>query len=252
MNHLTRATTASLLLAFALGSGSACSRQEQARVPAAEPGAAQQAIVERSAAAFTRLRESSGAAKVDVFVERARGIMIFPRLVKASLILGGEGGNGVLLAKADDGSWSNPAFYSLGAPSIGLQIGYQEATVVLFLMEDSVVQRALEADVTLGANTSVALGHVAETGGTQGELLSKPIYQLIEARGAFVGASLDGYVISARNKHNQAYYGGPATPRSILIDRSQHRPEADVLLRALTPRTRDPLPIPSLAARESD
>lgn len=221
-------------------------------MPAAEPGAAQQAIVERSAAAFTRLRGRSGAAQVDVFVDRARGIMIFPRLVKASLVFGGEGGNGVLVAKGDDGSWSNPAFYSLGAPSVGLQIGYQEATVVLFLMDDSVVQRALEADVTLGANTSMALGQVAETDGNQGELFSKPIYQLVEARGAFIGASLDGYVISARNKHNQAYYGGPVTPRSILIERSQHRPEADVLLRALTPKARDPLPMNPSLARESD
>lgn len=252
MNQFTRAACASLLLACTLGSGSACSRQEQPHTPATEPGAAQQAIVERSAAAFTRLRGSSGAAQVDVFVDRARGIMIFPRLVKASLIFGGEGGNGVLVAKGGDGSWSNPAFYSLGAPSVGLQIGYQEATVVLFLMEDSVVQRALEADVTLGANTSVALGQVAETGGTQGELFSKPIYQLVEARGAFVGASLDGYVISARNKHNQAYYGGPVTPRSILIERSQHRPEADVLLRALTPKPREPLPMNPSLARESN
>jgi lipid-binding SYLF domain-containing protein len=248
MNRIGRSASVTFLLGFALAVGSACSHQEQPRMPAAETGAAQQVIVERSAAAFTRLRAGSSAAEVDVLVERARGIMIFPRLVKASLIFGGEGGNGVLVVKGADASWSNPAFYSLGAPSVGLQIGYQETTVVLFLMDDSVVQRALEADLTLGANTSLALGQVAETQGHRGELFSKPIYQLVEARGAFVGASLDGYVISARNKHNQAYYGAPASPRSILIDRSERRPEADVLLRALAPSHRDPLPAtPSIA-----
>jgi lipid-binding SYLF domain-containing protein len=251
MSPFTRATLSVLLLAFALGAGSACSRPEQPRAPATEPGAAQQAIVERSAAAITRLRGGIGAVQMDSFVERARGIMIFPRLVKASLIFGGEGGNGVLVAKGADGSWSNPAFYSLGAPSVGLQIGYQEATVVLFLMDDSVVQRALQADIILGANTSLALGQIGERDGSRSEPFSKPIYQLVEARGAFVGASLDGYVISARTKHNRAYYGGPATPRSILIERSRHRPGADVLLRALMPRTRDPLPTnPSLVTRE--
>ncbi|HVY29636.1 MAG TPA: lipid-binding SYLF domain-containing protein [Polyangiaceae bacterium] len=241
MNHPVRETSAAFLFAVALSSSAACSRQEQARTPAAEPGAAQQAIVDRSAAGFTRLREGVGAAQVEVFVERARGIMIFPKLVKASLIFGGEGGNGVLVARGHDGSWSNPAFYSLGAPSVGLQIGYQEATVVLFLMEDSVLERVLYSDVTLGANTSVALGVVGETDQNQGELFSKPIYQLVEARGAFVGLSLDGYVISARNKHNQAYYGAPVTPRSILIERSQRRPEADVLLRTLAPSAGQPL-----------
>jgi lipid-binding SYLF domain-containing protein len=236
----TRATFALGLLVFALGASVACSHQERPRT-AAEPGAAQQAIVERSAAAFTQLRTGKYAERLQRLTQRARGIMIFPRLVKASLIFGGEGGNGVLVAKGADGSWSNPAFYSLGAPSVGLQIGYQEATVVLFLMEDSVLEQALYSDVTLGANTSVAVGEVGQLDQTDGELFSKPIYQLVEAGGAFAGASLSGYVISARNKHNQAYYGAPATPRSILLERAQQRPEANVLLRALAPDASTPV-----------
>ncbi|HEX2877266.1 MAG TPA: lipid-binding SYLF domain-containing protein [Polyangiaceae bacterium] len=235
MSPFASATSRTVLLAALLGGGNACSRQEPARAPAAESAKAEQAIVERSADAFARLR-TSDAPRLDAYVERAHGIMIFPRLVKASLIFGGEGGNGVLVAKGADGSWSNPAFYSLGAPSVGLQIGYQEATVVLFFMEESVLQKALHADISLGTNTSVALGRVGDVDASRGEVFSKPIYQLVEARGAFAGVSLDGYVISARNKHNQAYYGGPVTPRDILIERTQRRPEADVLLRALVPQ----------------
>lgn len=248
MSPFVSATSRTVLLAALLGGGIACSRQEPARAPAAESAKAEQAIVERSADAFTRLR-TSDAPQLEAYVERAHGIMIFPRLVKASLIFGGEGGNGVLVAKGADGSWSNPAFYSLGAPSVGLQIGYQEATVVLFFMEESVLQKALHADISLGTNTSVALGRVGDVDASRGEVFSKPIYQLVEARGAFAGVSLDGYVISARNKHNQAYYGGPVTPRDILIERTQHRPEADVLLRALVPQ---PHPAPSQAAAGDD
>lgn len=236
MNRLFQLT--SLLLVTTASFGPACSQQEQARAPR-EDSAPQQAIVERSAAAFSRLRQSAGAAQVDTYLKHARGVMIFPRLIKASLIFGGEGGNGVMVAKGADGSWSNPAFYSLGAPSVGLQIGYQEATVVLFFMDDAVLQRALHADLTLGANTSVALGRVGDDK-SEGEVFSKPIYQLMEARGAFVGASLDGYVVSARNKHNEAYYGAPVTPSSILIERTHTRPGADVLLRALTVREASP------------
>jgi SH3 domain-containing YSC84-like protein 1 len=227
------------LLMFTAGLGGSvtgCSQSEPPRVGVSEGVSPQQAIVENSAAAFTHVRQERGP-QVERFLERARGVMIFPRLVKASLIVGGEGGNGVLVVKGNDGTWSNPAFYSLGAPSLGLQIGYQEASVVLFLMEDSVVQKALHSDVTLGTNTSVALGDFDDRTESQGEVLSKPIYQLVEARGAFVGVSLDGYVISARNKHNQAYYGAPVTPRAILIDRTYVRPQADVLLRALPKAT---------------
>lgn len=237
MNQLAGASLLSLLLTSTLGGPLACSRSEPPRTPA-ESRAAQQAIVDGSAASFTRLRRGNHATQVEALLAQARGIMIFPRLVKASLILGGEGGSGVLVVKGSDGTWSNPAFYSLGAPSVGLQIGYQEATVVLFFMDELVLQRALHSDVTLGANTSVALGQAAATNESEGELFSKPIYQLVEARGAFIGASLDGYVISLRNRHNQAYYGAPATPRSIVIERTQRRPEAEVLLRALAPSSR--------------
>ena len=215
MNKLIRLWQVSFIIA-ALAAAAGCSHPEQPRVTARESASAQQTIVENSAAAFQRVRERSGAVQVSRYLDQARGVMIFPRLVKASLIFGGEGGNGVLVAKGADGSWSNPAFYSLGAPSVGLQVGYQEASIVLFFMDDAVLQKALHSDVTLGANTSVALGNVLDQDKSQGEVLSKPIYQLVEARGAFLGASLDGYVISARNKHNQAYYGAPASPRKNL------------------------------------
>ena len=223
-------------LAGAALSSLGCSRAEPPSTPhSAAPATQQATIVQRSATALNGMRNNPQFGAMEVFLERARAIMIFPRTVKASLIFGGEGGNGVLLGKAPDGTWSDPAFYSLGAPSVGLQIGYREATVVLFFMDDAVVQKALHSDFTLGANGSVALGSVIETG--SGEPLSKPIYQLVETRGAFAGVSLDGYVIGARSGNNNAYYGATVTPREIVIERRHHRPESQALLVALAPRT---------------
>src|SRR5687767_4279241 len=121
-----------LFLALILGTAAAslgCSRSEPASsADSTQPGAAQQAIVERSASALTRMRDNPRFSTLGTYLEKARAVMIFPRLVKASLIFGGEGGNGVMVVRGADGSWSDPAFYSLGAPSVGLQIGYQEAT----------------------------------------------------------------------------------------------------------------------------
>jgi lipid-binding SYLF domain-containing protein len=182
------------------------------------------------------MRDNPAFAGMERLLEHARGVMIFPRLVKASFIVGGEGGNGVLVARGVDGSFSNPAFYSLGAPSVGLQVGYQEATVILFIMDDRVLEHALHSDFTLGGTTSITLGHLGEGGESEREAFSKPVYQVVDVAGAFAGISLDGYVIGLRNKHNYAYYGAPATPRAILIERTHSRPEAEVLLRALGPR----------------
>lgn len=215
----------------------ACSRSaEPAQAPQANAVPAEQAIVDESAAAFERLRTNPRFARADFILERARGVMIFPSLVKASLLLGGEGGSGVLVARKPDGSWSDPAFYSVGAPSVGLQVGYQRATVVLFIMDQPTLERTLHSSFTLGTKAGVTVGYVDENGKTKSNVVSANIYQLVDADGAFAGVSLDGYVIGARSRHNRDYYGRVATPRQILFDGAARKPEAAVLTRALAPR----------------
>lgn len=227
---------AALLAATFTVVGCACTAPPPA-APQQETGAAQQAIVERAANALVRMRQNPQFSGMEPYLERARAVLIFPRLVKASLIFGGQGGSGVLSVRGSDGSWSDPAFYSLGAPSVGLQIGYEQSTVVLFILEEGALQDILYREVVIGRNASAAIGDIQSSGG---EVLSKPIYQAVEAGGAFAGWSLDGYVIRARNKHNFAYYGPGGTPRAILIDRSVHRAEAEVLRRVLAPQAERP------------
>ena len=44
------------------------------------------------------------------YMPTARGIVVLPSVIKGGFMLGGEGGNGVLLVRSHDGSWSPPAF----------------------------------------------------------------------------------------------------------------------------------------------
>jgi SH3 domain-containing YSC84-like protein 1 len=223
-----------LLTAAAASALAACSHDAPVNAPSsARIGNAEQAIVERSSEALQRLRQNPRFAKMEFYLQRARAVLIFPRLVKASLIFGGEGGNGVLVARKPDGTWSAPAFYSLGSPSVGFQIGYQQATVVLFIMDDATLENALKSSVALGAKAGVTLGEVEEPGGTRGEVMTANIYQVVDADGVFAGVSLDGYVIGARARHNLEYYGKSVTPRQILLEGAAERPEAAVLSRAL-------------------
>lgn len=216
---------------------SGCSRSaEPVRAAQAKASQPEQAIVEESAAAFQQMRNDPRFARADFILEQARGVMIFPRLVKASLVLGGEGGSGVLVARQADGSWSDPAFYSVGAPSLGLQVGYQQATVVLFIMDQPTLERALHSNFTLGTKAGVTVGYVDENGKTKGNVVTANIYQLVDAQGVFAGVSLDGYVIGTRPGHNRDYYGRSATPRQILLEGAVDNPAASVLARALAPR----------------
>lgn len=211
----------------------ACARDAAPTSPAESP---QQQIVDRCALALDRIRASGQFPKLEQHLSQARGVLVFPRLIKAGLIFGGEGGNGVLVSKDAQGRWSAPAFYSLGAGSLGAQIGYQEATVILFLMTDAALVSAINSGVTLGTDTSVAAGTMGDSGEASGKSASKDIVQLVDVGGIFAGVSLDGTVVGSRQEFNRAYYGPEATTWGIVMERRFEAANAARLHAALTPR----------------
>ena len=89
------------------------------------------AAIERdSKAAVAKLYETTPAAKK--LGEKAKAVLVFPSILKAGLIIGGQGGNGALFV---DGK--TVAYYNISAASYGLQAGVQEFGYAMFLMTDS-------------------------------------------------------------------------------------------------------------------
>jgi lipid-binding SYLF domain-containing protein len=216
------------VVACSFAASGACAREQPAISPSA--GASpQQAIVDRSLSALISLRDVGDRSVLSEYLKSAHGVLIFPRLVKAGLVFGGEGGNGVLLVRAPDGAWSAPAFYSIGAGSVGLQIGYQETSVVLVLMTRRAVLSAIGRGITLGTDVSVAAGTIGDAGEARRQSASRDVYYFAATRGVFAGLSLDGAVVSSRAKHDVAYYGPHATARAIVLDRRfDHRGTAQL------------------------
>lgn len=64
---------------------------------------------------------------------RAKGILVFPNITKGGFMVGGMGGNGVLIR--NDGSIRD--FYQTAGASYGLQAGIQQYGYALFLMDES-------------------------------------------------------------------------------------------------------------------
>jgi len=212
----------------------ACYRD--AAAPSAPGATKQQQIIDRSAAAVDRMRASGKFPAIEYYLKNAHGVMIFPRVIKASLIFGGEGGSGVLMSRDERGTWSAPAFYSLGAGSAGFQLGYQEATVVLFFMNRAALMSAIGRGLTLGADVSVAAGTLGDTGEATAATTSSDVYQLVDVGGLFAGVSLDGTVVGARETHNQAYYGPEATTYRIVVERQFDAGGTAALKSVLAPR----------------
>ena len=89
---------------------------------------------------------------------RAKAIMIIPNALRAAFFFGGRGGDGVMLVRGPDGQWSDPAFYTLGGFSWGLQVGGQSSEIVIVIMTDKGVSSIMNREVTLGADAGLAVG----------------------------------------------------------------------------------------------
>jgi lipid-binding SYLF domain-containing protein len=81
-------------------------------------------------AALTNLYAHSDAAKT--LRETAKGVLVFPSIVKGGFIVGGEYGNGAL---RKDGKTTG--YYNTAAASYGLQAGVQSFGYALFFMDDA-------------------------------------------------------------------------------------------------------------------
>ena len=169
------------------------------------------------------------------YLRDAKGVLVIPALLKAGFIVGGEGGSGVLLAKGKGGQWSYPAFYTMGAASIGLQFGGQVSETILIIMTAKGLNSIIENKVTLGGELNAAVGPfgVGVEGATS-TALGADIITYSVGKGAFLGGGLEGAVIEKRDSMNRAYYDDTgATPEAIVLEGRFRNPKADRLRETL-------------------
>ncbi|PWC29783.1 lipid-binding SYLF domain-containing protein [Teichococcus aestuarii] len=205
----------------------------------ARPAAAQveqQALVDRSTLAVQEMLGAAGPADAAHYndavtmLRRARAVMVCPRVFRAGFILGGQGGSCVLLARDGAGSWSSPAFYSLGSGSLGFQIGVQDAMVMMMVLTDKGLSALMDSQFKVGADASIAVATIG--GGIAGSTtaaVGADIVTFAKTRGLYAGIALDGSLLSTRSDWNRAYYGQSVGARQIVVDMAAHNPGADPL-----------------------
>ena len=144
-------------------------------------------------------------------LENATAIGIFPNVVKAAFIVGGRGGSGVVVRRTADGNWATPVFYNVGGASFGAQIGGKSTDYIMLFMNEGALQDLLDDKLEFEGDVSFAAGPVGRTAGAGTNLtLDAGILTYSRSKGAFVGASLKGAVLTADNSINQAFYGKEA------------------------------------------
>jgi lipid-binding SYLF domain-containing protein len=183
-------------------------------VLAAEEGEAQ-GIVDRARVAFENVVRDPNYTWLREHLKEARGVLIFPQVLKAGFILGGSGGTGVLVVRDQrTKDWSQPAFYTIGAVSFGLQIGGEAAEVVMMAMSQKAIDSLFASSVKLGGDTSIAVGPLGV--GAKGNITADFI-SFAKSKGLYAGLNLEGSVVDVRDSLNRAYYSRTVSPVEIVV-----------------------------------
>ncbi len=204
---------------------------------AVRPAAAlsqEQEVIDKARITAAKLLTNKDFGSLPDKLKDAKAVLIIPSLIKGAFFFGAEGGTGVLLARSPQGSWSYPAFYSMGAGSFGLQIGAQSAEVILLIMNEGALNAILKNQLKLGADASFAVGEIgAGLEGSTTTNVNADIIAFSNTEGLFAGVSLEGAVINTRESMDEAYYGKRCTAREIVVDQKYSNGAADSLRQVL-------------------
>ncbi len=198
--------------------------------------AAAQSIVDKAKGTLADFMGDANYSWLHNQLKTAKGVIIFPQIVKGGFFIGGSGGTGILLVRdGTTGKWSEPAFYTLGSVTFGLQIGGEAAEVMMVAMNQKAIDSVLSSSVKLGGDASIAVGPVG--GGAKGGVgvpaVTADFVSFAKSKGLYAGLNLEGAVLAVRDSLNQAYYGKMVRPVDIVVKKEVSNPGASELRAAL-------------------
>lgn len=150
-------------------------------------------------------------------VEQARAIVIVPNYMKASFLIGGQHGEGIVVFKLGDKRWSNPFFINITGGSLGIQFGFESSETIFIFRTDKSVKGLLNKKITIGTEISASVGPMEENYNIYKEANFKSdilTYHIKE--GLFAGASFDGAVIRHNSEKNLQMYNVKLTSPNII------------------------------------
>jgi lipid-binding SYLF domain-containing protein len=142
-------------------------------------------------AALATLYQTTPGAKT--LGSQAKGILVFPNIVKAGLIVGGQYGDGALRKNG-----KTVAYYRSVAGSFGLQAGVQSFGYVLFFMDDASLRYLEKSDGwEIGTGPSVVILDKGFAKNMSSTTLQKGVYAFIfDQKGLMAGLGLQGSKIT--------------------------------------------------------
>jgi len=183
MPCLTRRRLAALFPAAAMGGAVLAG-------PRAAAAASRAEIDAEVGAALTRLRAMDNAAPL---FQRARSILVFPRIIQGGFIVGGQYGEGAAIQGG-----RTVGYYSIAGASFGLLAGAQASGLAMFFMTDEAMRALMAAEGwEIGTGPSVVVLDRGVQANVTATTLTEPVYAItFNQQGLMAALALNGTKIS--------------------------------------------------------
>jgi lipid-binding SYLF domain-containing protein len=156
----------------------------------------------------------------------AKGVFIIPDYATASLLVGGSGGEGIMMDNRE-GQWGNPGFYDIGNLDIGAQAGAAVGSIVMLLMTDEAVENfRTDTDFSLTAEAGLTLVNWSADASALSE--DGDVLVWSNTQGLLAEASVGVGGIRWDEEENREYYNREVTADQVLAGTVED-PHEDVL-----------------------
>ncbi|RQT78482.1 hypothetical protein DF045_05105 [Burkholderia cepacia] len=126
-------------------------------------------------------------------VAKSRGVLVFPDVIQAGFIVGGQSGNGALRVGS-----STVGYYNTSSLSVGLQAGAQSKAIVFLFMTQEALDEFRGSDGwAAGAGASVALVKMGANGAVDTTTATAPVQVVVLTNAGLMGdVSINGTKVS--------------------------------------------------------
>jgi lipid-binding SYLF domain-containing protein len=164
--------------------------------PSAEAAVSSRTEIDaQSREALARLKEQTSAGAE--LASRAAGVLVFPKVLKGGLVVGGEYGEGQLRVGGVP-----TRYYRLASASVGFQLGVQQKSVViLFMTPESLDHFRRSKGWKAGVDASVAIATLGAGDQIDTETARKPVIAFVFSnKGLMYNLTLEGSRITPLGK----------------------------------------------------
>lgn len=131
------------------------------------------------------------------FLHNAKGVLVFAGVIKAGIGIGGEYGEGALRIGG-----KTAAYYSIGAASIGLQLGAQKKDIIIVFLQDEALKKfRMSQGWQVGVDGSIVIVDLGADASIDTSKINQPVVGfVIGQKGLMYNLTLEGSKITKLNK----------------------------------------------------